>query len=769
MTMWCHWTGPLKDTEEHLESCNFAFEYTCEYRYLGCNYKGGATDVAAHIRNCALQPSQLSHSTNPSPSNIPIQTPNAPSIHHFQPSSLGTRQCGPSTGQAGRQRQDPISPPQSSPPLPMVPPPPPPHRGPMAQRTEAHPGHGHGHGHLHLQQAAAQQRFSGTHNPQPLYFNTPVLPTSTPPVPQPSPPTQTVLERVGSYDVSQDFEQLSIDDLQKVLDAELDKGDDLALYSPSVVAAATAAQMDGVYGEVEEEEEFVQVERTGSMDELDISDMAMSPATPRRLSPMQELEVITQQSAREVTQHPTQTPTKDVLGQQAIARVSQSVVYTESTQESVPTISPIITQQIQEEALLLLCGQQMEQEARETTSEIRQNEQELERQKMEQEEIPVSDLSTLSPQIRHRLPSSPSPSRGRPAPENDLPPAQRRRIIVDEEESDRGSGDIVVEGDYAEGQQLFGEEKEESVTFSSATATAAAVASATARNDHIPRRSIYYSRQGPQDKNSRVLRDITEVYVRPRTHSPRSTNAPWSMTGRLSTSSSSRPELGSSMGLTEEVFRVLTQHVQHNQPWSSARRRLSEPGQHSPSRTSATSTSARRNSGRFNPLPMRAVPAPPPAQTAATYPSSPSMRSSATAIAASPAAISHSATPLASPPASSSDDETESELAQQQQHQRQQQQPLNPELANFLLLTQNPPHHLVAEAEPQSFVPFVAYKPRYLKSRKKKGGRAGRTYGQPLVRDKGAHDRYQTLMPPVLTPDIISPEDSLASQARLHN
>ncbi|KAG0267198.1 hypothetical protein BGZ95_002901, partial [Linnemannia exigua] len=721
--MWCHWSGPLKDTEDHLESCNFAFEYTCAYRYLGCNYKGGATDVAAHVRHCALQTSQPSYSSNPSVSNNQMQTPSVPSSHHYQPSSLGTRQFGPSIEQVQRTRQDPISPPQSSPPLPMVSPRLPQHRRPMAQRAGAHSGQDHGyHQHPHhQQQPAGPQGPPRTHHHRPLYFHTPVLPASIPPVPQPSPPAQPAFESAGSYDVSQDFEQLSIDGLQKALDAELDEDDDFAFYSPSVVAAATAAQIDGVHGEVEEEE-FVQVERTDSMDALDISDMVISPANSRPPSPMQELEVITQQSAHEAT---IQERTQYVVGQQPIAQdVSQLVVHVEPTQESIPTISPIITQQIQEEALLIQCGQRMEQEAQESTSEeIRQdNEQEMVRQQMQQEseqeaaapqteiqcaqEIPVSELPTLSPQTRHRLPLSPSPPRDHPAPENDLPPAQRRRIIIDEEESDRGSGDIVVDG--------------EDTPFS-ATTTATNVASATARNDQIPRRSIYYSRQGPQDKSGRVLRDITEAYVAPREGQPpacssRSTNAPRSTTARLSTSSS-RPDRGSGMGLTEEVFRVLTQHVQHNQPWSSARRRLSEPGQHSPSRTSATSTSSRKNLGRFNPLPMRVVPAPLPAQTAATNPSSPSMRSSPTATAASSAAISHSATPLASPPASSSDDETEPE--QQQQHCRQLQQPMNPELANFLLLTQNPPHHLIAEAEPQSFVPFVAYKPRYLKSRKK--------------------------------------------------
>ncbi|KAF9129099.1 hypothetical protein BGW39_004471 [Mortierella sp. 14UC] len=769
MTMWCHWTGPLKDTEEHLESCNFAFEYTCAYRYLGCSYKGGATDVAAHVRYCALQPSQPSYSTNSSASNNPMQTSSVPSSHHFQQS----RQFETSTGHG--HRQGPISPPQSSPPVPMVPPPHPhhhphPHHRPMAQRAAAHPGHGHGHHYQPCQQQpAVQQRSPGQPHQQPLFFHTPVLPESVPPLP-PSPPAQSVFERAGSYDVSQGFEQLSIDELQKALDAELDDGDDFAFYSPSVVAA-TATHMDGVYSGIEEDEDFVQVERTDSMDGLEVSEMTMSPVMTKPLSPMQE--IVTQQPTREATPEPTLEPAQEVDQQQTVQDVSQPAVNTEPTQESVPTISPIITQQIQEEALLLQCGQQMEQEDRKTTS--KEREQDTERIVSQEKQasqpelqcaqvISVSELPTLSPQMRHRLSPSPSPPRDHPAPENVLPPAQRRRIIVDEEESNGGSGDVIADADYAEEQELFGEERGKS----SSSAAVAVATSTTARADQLPRRSITYKRQDPLNKNSRVLRDITDAWVppreaRPQAQSSRSTNAPRSPTS----SSSTRPGLESGMGLTAEVFRVLNQHVQQNQPWSSVRRRLSEPGQRSPPRNSATSTS-RRSLGRFNPLPMRVVPAHA-AQTTANL-TSPQMRPSGATTATASATTSHAATPLASPPASSSDDETEPENAQQlpQQQQRQRQQPLNPDLANFLLLTQNPPHHLVAEAEPHSFVPFVAYKPRYLKSRKKKG-KAGRTYGQPIVRDKDAHDRYQNLAPPILTPDITSPEDSIASQAHLHH
>jgi hypothetical protein len=74
-------------------------------------------------------------------------------------------------------------------------------------------------------------------------------------------------------------------------------------------------------------------------------------------------------------------------------------------------------------------------------------------------------------------------------------------------------------------------------------------------------------------------------------------------------------------------------------------------------------------------------------------------------------------TPLVSPPVSSSDDEADP--ADADQAQQCQQRSANAELANFLALTQNPPAHLIAEPEPHAFVPFIAYKPRYLKSRRK--------------------------------------------------
>ncbi|KAF8932904.1 hypothetical protein BGZ47_011122 [Haplosporangium gracile] len=755
MTMWCHWSGPLKDTEEHLQSCNFAFEHTCAYRYLGCSFKGGAMDVVNHVKHCTLQSSQPPYSTNTSSSNR-VYTPSDPSHRqHYQnlpQSNLGTRQQFGTTSSG----QGPMSPPQSSPP-PIVPPPAPhSYHRPIAQKTGAHPGYHLGH-HHHPQQQHYQE--------PPLCSHTPVVPPSAPLVP--TPPLQStttvvgeLFERAGSYDVSQDFEQLSIDEIQRALNAELEDDmddDDLALYSPNVTA--TARMDSGTDGG---DEEFVQIERINSMGDMEISDLAMSPTAARDLPPSETQEMITQQPSQERTQEVIQEvvqPTDEAAPQQAI-----------STQESASLVSPIITQQIQEEALMIQCGQKIEQEDQEAPQKTQDIAQETTQEETLQEkqphveetprvqnaqEIPISDLPTLSPQTRHHL--SPSSSRDHPSPENELPPARRRRIIVDEEESDRGSGDMVVDGDYVEDVRFLADKQGESV----------ASVAVTAHVDQLPRRSITYTRQGPLDKSSRILRDITDAWVAPRDGRPlapnhqRSIIPPHSRAGRSFTSPSSAwSGLGSGLGLAAEVFRVLNQN-QFNQPHQqqdqrSSRRRSSEHGQRSPS--GKCPVSPKRSSGRFNPLPMRAVTSIPPAVIAA---SSSLMQSS---VASSPV----NETPLASPSASSSDDEAEpADQAQHQQQQHQQQQPLNPELANFLAPTQNPPVHLIAEAEPQAFVPFVAYKPRYLKSRRKKG-KAGRTYGLPIVRDKDAHDRYQNLMPPILTPDITSPEDSIGSQADRH-
>ncbi|KAG9072304.1 hypothetical protein KI688_000073 [Linnemannia hyalina] len=719
MSMWCHWTGPLRDTEEHLESCNFAFEHTCAYRYLGCGFKGGAMDVANHVKHCTFQSSQPSYSTNASSSNL-FPNPSSPSHHQhhhrFPQSNLGTQKQFGATPRG----HGPMSPPQSSPPIPIVPPPAlHPYLRPMAQR------------------AVVGGPF----------------------------------ERAGSYDVSQDFEQLSIDELQRALDGEVEDAIDdegLALYSPDATATAPARMNSSTSGC---DEDFVQVERTNSMVDMEISDMAMSPTVARDSLPPETQQAITRQSSQRFTHEAAQE-----VVQQANEAVPQQMI---STQESASLVSPIIiTQQIHEEALMIQCGQRMDKEVLETPQETQyeivqetaQDETIQEKQPQEEEtpqvqaaqEIPVSDLPTLSPQMRHHLSPSPSPSRDHPPPENDLPPAQRRRIIVDEEESDRGSGDMTVDGDFVEDLQALEDRQGESSAVSIVASTTAA------HGDQHPRRSITYSRQSPPDKGGRILRDITDAWVASRDrrplalNHPSSTTTPHSAAGRSSTSSN-RPGLSSGLGLAAEVFRVLNQNQFHQphhpqqQDQQSPRRRSSESGQRSP--PSKSLVGHRKISGRFNPLPMRAVPSIPPAAITA---SSLLMQSSVTA---SPV---HE-TSLASPPVSSSDDEAEpADQARRQQHQHQQQQLVNPELANFLALIQNPPAHLIVEAEPQAFVPFVAYKPRYLKSRRKKG-KAGRTYGLPIVRNKDAHDRYQNLVPPILTPDITSPNDSISSQANRHH
>lgn len=674
-------------------------------------------DVASHVKHCTFQSSQPSYSSNSSSFNQ-FQTPGGSSHpqhpHQYPQSSLGTRQ---QSGTASR-GQGPMSPPQSSPPIPVaLPPAPHPYHRSMAQRAGAHPGQYPGHHHHH------QPNLNKQH---PLYFHTAVVPPSAPLVPTPPlPPTTTAVvggsfERAGSYDVSQDFEQLSIDELQRALDAELEDAIDdvgLALYSSDATATATALTDRSTGGG---DEEFVQVERTNSMVGMDISDLAMSPTVARDSLPPETQEAINQQPSQVFTQEVIQRVAQEAVQPDNEAAIQQVI----STQESASLISPILTQQIQEEALMIQCGQRMDQEVQETPQETpceivletAQDEAIQEKQPQEEEnqqvqaaqEIPVSDLPTLSPQMRHRLSPSPSPSRDHPPPENDLPPAQRRRIIMDEEENDRASGDMAVDGDFEEDLQFrVGRQGE--------TSEVGAVASTgTVHGDQLPRRSITYTRQGPPDKSSRILRDITDAWVAPRDgrplapNHPNSATTPHSVAGRSSTSpSSARPGLDSGLGLAAEVFRVLNQN-QFHQPHHSSTRRSSEPGQRSPPGKSPVSL--RKSSGRFNPLPMRAIPSMLPA---ATTSSSPLMQSS---VAASPV---HEAS-LASPPVSSSDDEAEpADPTHRQQHQHQQQQLLNPELANFLALTQNPPAHLIAEAEPHAFVPFVAYKPRYLKSRRK--------------------------------------------------
>ena len=514
---------------------------------------------------------------------------------------------------------------------------------------------------------------------------------------------------------------MSIDELQRALDAELEDATDdngFALYSLDVTATATA-RMDNSTGGCDEE--FVQVEWTTSMVDMEISDMAMSPTVARNSLPPETQEAITQQLSQGFTQ-----VTQEII-QPANEAVPQQVI---STQESASLISPIITQQIQEEALMIQCGQRMNQGVQETPQETQnevvqktaQDETIQKKQPQEEEapqvqaaqDIPVSDLPTLSPQMRHRLSPSPSPPRDHSPPENDLPPARRRRIIVDEEESNRGSGDMTVDGDFPKDLQLLEDRQGQS------SAAGAIVSIATAHGDQIPRRSITYTRQGQPDKSSRILRDITDAWVASRDerplapNHPRSTSTSHSAAERSSTSpSSARPGPDSGLGLAAEVFHVLNQNQFHQphhpqQQDQQPSRRSSEPGQRS--LPGKSPVSRRRSSGRFNPLPMRAVPSIPPAVTTA---SSPLMQS---LVAASPA---HESS-LASPPASSSDDEAEpTDQAHRQQSLHQQQQLVNPELANFLALTQNPPAHLIAEAEPQAFVPFVAYKPRYLKSRRK--------------------------------------------------
>lgn len=576
----------------------------------------------------------------------------------------------------------------------MVPPPAPHHYHRLVeQRAAAYPGY-LGHHHQH-QQCHHQQ--------PPLYFHTPVVPPSVPFVPTPPlPPTTTTVgepfERADSYDVSQDFEQLSIDELQRALDTELEDGtydDDVALCSHNATATAGVEKGSG-------DEEFVHVERTDSMAEMNISDLAMSPAAAKDSLPQETREVITQPPSQESTQDIVQAVSQPTAG-----AVPQGAI---STQESI--VSPIITQQGLEDALMIQCGQSMEQEIQEPLQKQTQPEAVQETEKEEtvgekqpqdedtpqvhdEKEIPVSDLSTLSPQMQQHL--SPSPSRDHPPPENDLPPAQRRRIIVDEEESNRSSDDMVVDGDYAEDLQLPGDKQGKSS------------AAATAHVDQLSRRSISYKHQDSLDRSSRILRDITDTWAAPR-EDPRSTVPLQFTTTRSSTSPSSstrsRPVVGSGMGLAAEVFRVLNQnqfHKPHNQQQDrSSRRRSSEPGQHSSSRRNPV-----RSSGRFNPLPMRVASSMP---TSATTASSPLMQPSV-------AASSVQETPIASPPASSSDEEADA--ADADQMQERQQQPVNAELANFLALTQNPPAYLIAEPEPQAFVPFIAYKPRYLKSRRK--------------------------------------------------
>ncbi|KAK3846748.1 MAG: hypothetical protein J3R72DRAFT_520104 [Linnemannia gamsii] len=117
-------------------------------------------------------------------------------------------------------------------------------------------------------------------------------------------------------------------------------------------------------------------------------------------------------------QEPSQGLDDQQLTHQDISRL---FVHTEPTQETNPSMSPILTSS-QEEALLLQCRLQMEQEDRETTSKEIQRQQKSEQETALQavkekesqtelhcaQEIPIFEIPTLSPQVSHRLPSSPS-------------------------------------------------------------------------------------------------------------------------------------------------------------------------------------------------------------------------------------------------------------------------------------------------------------------------------------------------------------------------
>ncbi|KAF9921469.1 hypothetical protein FBU30_008480 [Linnemannia zychae] len=737
MSMWCHWSGPMKDTEEHLQSCNFAFEYTCAYRYLGCNFKGGAMDVATHVKNCTFQTSQTSYSNStsfPNANHTPLGS-NDPGLVN-PPNSLEVRQFRPQAREQG-----PMSPPQSSPPYPMAFAQSYPHQRSISLRTGAHSRQNH-----------PYQR-------QRVQVSVPALQPSTPL--DSSPPHQP-FKRAGSCEVSQDFEHLSIDDLQLALGTELEE-QDLEIYSPTTGATEAEAKQDGG-------EDFLQIGETDSLNIMDISDLPLSPVKETEI---QHQETTNQQSPHNNTQE-TQHKLVQIV-ESTVQDLSRQAHAVNGSQDYDYRMSPIITQQIQEEALLIQCGQQIgqgtidktqtQESAQRVTSEADVEQQDsnasLKETCQEQgqcdQEISKCDLSTLSPLLRHHL--SASPFQNHFPLENNFPQERRRRIIVNEvRESD--SEEFAVKEEFSMDEDWVKDPQEIAKQNDSVPTTISSLNNpVTSSVDQLSRRSISYVLQNPNDKRSRILKDITgpqlAVYdIRTTANKPRIGKQPCSTNEHASSSHSTRHRHGSGTGLAAEVFRVLNQHRLNQNTQHSSRRRLSEPSRHSSSsHKNATDSGSSKSVGRFNPLPIRVVPQIPQSPiTVNPNSSSPVVQLS---VAAS-GNTTRDATPLASPPPSSSDDEVELE------HEHQQR---NVGLSNFMLLTQNPPIHLIAEPEPYAFVPFVAYKPRYLKSRRRRGGKRGRTFGLPIVEDKIAHDRYQNLVPPAQTPDITSPENSLASQA----
>ncbi|KAI8597281.1 hypothetical protein EDD21DRAFT_385863 [Dissophora ornata] len=82
-------------------------------------------------------------------------------------------------------------------------------------------------------------------------------------------------------------------------------------------------------------------------------------------------------------------------------------------------------------------------------------------------------------------------------------------------------------------------------------------------------------------------------------------------------------------------------------------------------------------------------------------------------------------------------------------------------LTKFFALTQ-PPRFYVAE--PSAYLPLLVHEPRYLRPRRKKvtRGLARARFLTPIVRS-GSHREQSSLYNDILTPDITSPENSLAS------
>ncbi|KAF9093278.1 hypothetical protein BGX23_003505 [Mortierella sp. AD031] len=556
-------------------------------------------------------------------------------------------------------------------------------------------------------------------------------PRSPPPPPMVPPPPphphqshhRPIAQRAGAHPARSHgldhLEEMSIDSPQREFDAQLAE-DDHGTFSPKVATRHLQ--------ESNSEEPLVQGGQPDFLGGMEVVDLAMSPV----LESSQQTQGVAPTHAQPFTQEVT------------------------PTQETDEIMSPIIIQQIEEEALLAQYAQakrQDQQRAQQAQQEETQEEEpEIQCGQQIADASPMADLPTLSPVIRTRALTS------SPPPPNVHPPARRRRIIIKDEDSDQSSGYVSIDVDNTEATCLEITEQVESA--------------GPAFGTHHRRQSAPSALQEPpyKDKGCRVLRDITRAFVSPdgrplavaatsappATSVPTTTSAPAARSGSTSTptnpprsttvrsvsspdgqsqalasrstpivrsifpppstagqSSTSTARLGpgTGVGLTADVFNILNPH-------SCQSPRKSHGFGHRPASGKTIAKSSRaRTSNRFAPLSMRPVTVQP---TEVPL----SMQSKIIATTAQGSGPS---------PDFSSDDEAEREARQ------------------------------AADLDDrQSYIPLLygnQAQPRYFHPRGKK---AAKKYGLPIVYDKGAQERYKLLNPSPLTPELTTPESSVA-------